>query len=306
MNEILRKKYSRNLLIGSAALFILVVLLIRYLALPYFFPSIVGDWGTFFSNILNGLVTSTIITITVGVFVYWLQPEIAKNAKIEIENQHALGEMFSTAFSKTDLWYYKGGCGRYFRTKTLPEIAKYARKKTQSKEVLVVILDPTDIDLCKKHAIYRSGTASQEIETEKWTLEKVRLELFSTIVTTLVIQVNEPLLRITISLCSHYSSFRIDLSDEYAVITKEDRNAPAIICHKDTYFYKAYKDEVVLSLNQSKKLNKIDYLDLNLGDITAENVKDILKEIGVYDSALNDSFYGSVASVCKLKKNPYE
>ena len=118
MNEILRKKHSRNVFLGVMAAFILCLWLIRYFVFPYIFTSLVSDWGTFASNILNGLVTSSIVTVLVGLFVFWLQPEIAKNAKIEIEDQNALGEMFATTFSKTDIWYYKRvGVGAIFALK---------------------------------------------------------------------------------------------------------------------------------------------------------------------------------------------
>ncbi|MBU9863707.1 hypothetical protein, partial [Rahnella aceris] len=249
MNEILRRSHTRKLFYGSMLLIILFILAIRYCVLPCIYPNTASDFGGFYALLLNGIITSLLTTIAIGSFMYWIQPKTMNNAKIEIEDQKALKEIFEAAFFSTEIWYYKGGCGRYFRTKTLPSIASAARQKSQSREILVVILDPTNDDLCLKHALYRSGMASQQVEKDEWNIEKVQSELFATIVTTVVTQVQQPLLRLSISLCSHYSSFRIDLSDDYAVITKEDRNAPAIICNKGTYFYKSYKDEVILSLN---------------------------------------------------------
>ncbi|WP_395302997.1 hypothetical protein SIM97_11140 [Pectobacterium zantedeschiae] len=305
MNEILRRKHTRDIFYTAMALFILLSLLLRYGILPHHYPNTASDFGGFLAFFLNGIVTSLLVTIIIGSFMYWIQPKSMNNAKIEIEDQKALKEMFEAAFSSTDIWYYKGGCGRYFRTKTLPEIALAARKKSQSKEVLVVILDPTNYDVCEKHAIYRSGMASQQVEKDKWDLFKVQSELFATIVSTVVTQAQEPLLRLSISLCSHYSSFRIDLSDNYAVITKEDRNAPAIICHKGTYFYKSYKDEVILSLNQSRILKKIKEAKFKISEIDSHHVKNILEELELKCDFLNDDDLNRIAKICQEKDNPY-
>lgn len=305
MNEILRRKHSRYLFYVSMTFLILFVFALRYSVLPFYYPDTASDIGGAYALFLNGVVTSLLVTIIIGSFMYWIQPKSMSNAKIEIEDQNALNEIFEAAFGSTEIWYYKGGCGRYFRTKTLPSIALAARRKSQSKEILVVILDPTNDDLCEKHALYRSGMASQQVEKDKWDLFKVQSELFATIVSTVVAQVQEPLLRLSISLCSHYSSFRIDLSDDYAVITKEDRNAPAIICNKGTYFYKSYKDEVILSLNQSRVLKKLKEAKFVITNIQPSHVKDILHELELNHDCLNDEMLDKIAKTCREKDNPY-
>ncbi|MEP8984163.1 hypothetical protein [Enterobacter cloacae] len=305
MHELLRKKHSRTKFILVFILVVLLILLVRYFALPLAYPTQSADLGGFFATISNGLLSSLTVTFLIGLFMFWIQPEAESNAKIEIAYPKELPELFNVAFLRSEIWYYKGGCGRYFRTATLPNMAKQARSKSQSKEILVVILDPSNIDLCEKHAIYRSGTASQKIESRPWTTEEVRAELFATVIATLITQAKEPSLRIKLSLCSHYSSFRIDLSDDYAIITKEDRDSPAIVCHKGTHFYKSYKDEVILSLNQSRSVRMIDKIDFNLESIDGKKVKSLLVDVDLYDSNLTHDFYEKVAKLCKEAKNPY-
>ncbi|UBN55509.1 hypothetical protein [Pantoea agglomerans] len=305
MNEILSKRHTRNFFYSAVVIGAVLILLIRFFLLPIKFPETTSTFGSFLALLLNGVVTSLIVTTIVGSFLYWVLPESLNNSKIEIEAQSALKDMFQSAFSSSEIWYYKGGCGRYFRTKTLPELARAAREKSQSREILVVILDPTNDDVCKKHAIYRSGMASQQLEKNKWDLSMVQAELFATIVSTVVTQVQEPLLRISISLCPHYSSFRIDLSDKYAVITKEDRNAPAIICHKGSYFYNSYKDEVILSLNQSSPLTKIKEANFRISDINALEVKSVLSELNIHHASLDSNMLEKIAKICRENDNPY-
>ena len=231
MKEILEKKYSRQLFFGTVVLLTISFGLIRYYTLPYFFPAEVKTGSAIFlSTLFDGLLISLLVTVFIGGFLFWMQPEELKTAKIEAIDQRELAEIFGREFPSTTCWFYKGGCGRNFRTKTLPEMAKWARKKSMSREIRAVILNPIDKRLCRAHSTYRRSTASVAVEDSKWTEWKVRTELCATIFATLAFQVEEPMLRINLSLSASYSAFRIDLSDEHVIITKEDRSAPAIMC----------------------------------------------------------------------------
>ncbi|HIC8861740.1 TPA: hypothetical protein ACW7Y0_002743 [Aeromonas hydrophila] len=306
MNEILNKKYSRKSFLFMVALIATVLILCRYIIFPCIDQSIKTGWLFFFTNITDGLLVSLLVSVFIGLFIFWITPDVLKEAKIEIKEPRELPELFESSFPSTDLWWYKGGCGRYFRTKTLPQMANWARKNSLSREIIAVILDPSDNEACESHSNYRRSTASSELEKNKWDVDQVRIELCTTIITSLVYQYEEPMLRINLYLCSYYSAFRIDLSKEYAIITKEDRKAPAIVCSQNTHFYKSYKEEILLTTKQSKQIPQIKTIDFNLDSIDKDHVSKILKEIGIELSNPSVDFYQKVADMCKERVNPYE
>lgn len=306
MNEILDKKYSRKAFLLTVVLIAIALILVRYFVLPSIDVNIKTGWLVFFTNITDGLLVSLLVTVFIGLFIFWITPDVIREEKIEIKEPRELPELFDRSFPSTDLWWYKGGCGRYFRTKTLPQMASWARKNSLSREIIAVILDPTDSELCDSHANYRRSTASSGSEKSKWDADKVRTELCATVVTALAYQQAEPMLRISLYLCSHYSAFRIDLSKDNAIITKEDRNAPAIVCSPNTHFYKSYKDEIVLSSRQSKRVPEIKSQNIRLDSIDNIQVSKILKEAGILLPDCSDDFYHQVAVICKEKINPYE
>ncbi|VFS64913.1 Uncharacterised protein [Raoultella planticola] len=114
MHELLRKKHSRTKFIIVFVLVVLLILLARYFALPFFYPTQSADLGGFFATISNGLLSSLTVTFLIGLFMFWIQPEAESNAKIEIAYPKELPELFNVAFLRSEIWYYKGGCGRYF------------------------------------------------------------------------------------------------------------------------------------------------------------------------------------------------
>jgi len=113
------------------------------------------------------------------------------------------------------------------------------------------------------------------------------------------------MLRISLYLCSHYSAFRIDLSEDYVIITKEDRAAPAIICPKSTHFYKSYKDEILLSSKQSKNISPLKQSNFHLDSIDGPQVSHILDSIDLKTPSMTLDFFEQVATICTEKVNPY-
>jgi hypothetical protein len=305
-NDILEKSYPRKVFFIIVSITLGILVLIRYLALPYIDSTVKNGWIVFFANISDGIIVSMLVTIFIGVFLFFLTPDNVKKSSIEITEPRNLPELFEKAFPDAELWWYKGGCGRYFRTKTLPAMAGWARKTSLSREVRVVILDPLNKELCEAHANYRRSTASAELDRQPWDLNKVRHELYATIVTVLVTQLNEPRLRINLCLASHYSAFRIDLSSTSAIITKEDRKAPAIICYPDNYYYKSYKDEITLTESQSKHVPPLVPENYNLQNLDKNSIKKILSNSNLIHPEMCDDDFENISKICMEKINPYE
>lgn len=305
MDEILNKNYSRKTFFIIVGLILLALVFIRYLVLPNFNNDIKTGFALFLANTFDGLIVSMLVTVFIGSFLYFLKPKNINQTNIEIVEPRALPELFEKAFPATEIWWYKGGCGRYFRTKSLPAMAEWARKSSSSRAIKAVILDPSNLDLCESHAIFRKSTASASLEAKSWDIKKVRCELYATIVTTLVIQREEHMLNIDLSLSSQFSTFRIDLSDAYAIITKEDRKAPAILCRNQSYYYKSYKDEIVLCEKQCKRVSRLNSGDYSVRSLTGRQVREILEAVNIDFSGMLDEDFQNIANICTESKNPY-
>ena len=180
----------------------------------------------------------------------------------------------------------------------------YARKMSHTRDMTAVILDPRDEDLCKAYARYRSSTQSAGVDGH-WTLARVRQEVYATIVSTIYVSHQEPQLAISLWLSPMFSSFRIDMCSEYAIITKEDRLAPAIRADLGSYLYGAYRDEISLVTKQSTPVH-FPKDGGAPGNFSAEVVKKLLASTDLGCATLNDDDYNEISRLLEQPSNPYE
>ncbi|HEL4244406.1 hypothetical protein I5U23_09850 [Stenotrophomonas maltophilia] len=305
MDSIFTKAYARKAFFGLVGLLSAIALIVRYGVLPFASDSVKVNPAVLAANFLDSFVISLIVSTLIGAFIFFITPTIIRKSQIETVEPRELRDHFERSFQSADFWWYKGGCGRYFRTRTLPKMAEWARAKSLSREVRVVVLDPLNDSLCDAHARFRQSTASGKL-SPPWTPQKVKDEIYATIVAVLVTQSNEPMLRINLSLAAHYSAFRIDLSNNIAIVTKEDRQAPAIICQPDNYYYKSYKDEITLTESQSRRVTQVNLENLELKSLSPEQVKSALSQAHLAGESMTTDDFQRIATICKEAKNPYE
>ncbi|MBT8124760.1 MAG: hypothetical protein KJO81_08050, partial [Gammaproteobacteria bacterium] len=206
--------------------------------------------------------------------------------------------------SDTKNWIYKGSCGRYTRAVTLPQIAQSARKEGIGRDIRITVLDPENDILCTEYATYRRSLKSAG-KAHEWSVNKVREEVIASIFTFLKYKHDEPLLRIEIFLTSYFSAFRLDISDNYVIVTKEDSEASGLKADKNTYFYDSYKDDVRLTERQSIKLIVV---PSNIGTekLTVNFLKDTILKANVISEEKYDQLDAeNILSAINKPKDPY-
>lgn len=303
ISSLLSKPHSRRAFLTVAGLLVLVLVLVRYWVLSQLDQSLAVSWPQFAATLTENILISVIVTVAIALSYFWLVPPPSRTPKIELVDARELPAVFDAAFPTTPFWSYRGGCGRYLRTVSIPKMAMYARKMSHTRDMTAVILDPRDEDLCKAYARYRSSTQSAGVD-EPWTLERVRQEVYATIVSTIDVSHQEPQIVMNLWLSPMFSSFRIDMCSQYAIITKEDRLAPAIRADVGTYLYDAYRDEISLVAKQSTSVN-FPKDGGALGTFSAEVVKNVLASTDLGFATLNDDDYNEISRLLKQPRNPY-
>ncbi len=174
----------------------------------------------------------------------------------------------------------------------------------RSFDVVILILNPSNLGVCDSYASYRRGLRTASSKNGSLTDgNKVRLELLSTIVSAFILKTEQPLLKIKIGLKDHFSLFRIDLSSTRAILTREDPKEPAILYEKGTFFYDAYLEDLRQAFEQSKQIDMTKQFVVE-GKVTDENLKDLLKELGLYANIQDDDI-SEIKRVIHYKINPY-
>lgn len=168
---------------------------------------------------------------------------------------HKIGPALLGALTHTTFWRFKGGTGTYLRAETLPRLA--LSKERVVPRVWIEIIDPSNRNCCKTYADYRTKIRAHttQNENEIWSHERVRIEGYATIIAALWYASNFNMM-IQIALSSTVSTFRYDMSDDFVIITNEERDSTALRAEEGSNFYDRFEAELDLSFNQAR------YVDL--------------------------------------------
>lgn len=295
--------YRRSFYISLVALLTLLLVLRRFYFGSYQELEEANSWSTLFLAVVDGLISSAIVTVGLGWLLFQLTPPSVRKAEVRILAPTEIGKVFEAALASTDRWWFKGNCGRYLRSVSLPRMAARAREQSCTADVYAVFLDPSNAEACSSYASYR-GSVHSAAQGDEWTQERVQREALATLFIVLATMEHEPLLRLQVGLSPQFSSFRLDLSEQNVVITKEDRRAPAVCCDAGTFFYNAYRDEIVLAHKQTRRIS-------SSGDcppvekLSLEVATEVLRKVGLPVADLGQETIEGAISTAKLHAKTY-
>lgn len=301
MQNILEKDHNRKNFYLVVLSILIIASIIRFFVLPYFEDSLKVSWLQFFALLLDSLVISLFITVLIGSFIFWFTPSIMKISVMDVLEPKEIGPLLKKANSDSKLWIYKGSCGRYMRAVTLPEMAEAARKEGLGRDITILLINPENKKLCEEYANYRRSLKSSKIN--EWTIQKVQQEVISTIISALKYSYEEPQLKIDIYLVNHFSAFRLDISDHYVIVTKEDKEATGLRADSGTYFYNSYKDDVRLTERQSKRVNFSSKVPSG-SNLTGDKVKKLIVDAEILSESNLSNI--DISQIVKNVNNPVD
>jgi len=305
MENILRLKHHSRAFFTTIFFILSFIFLVRFFIIPIFEPTLKLSFVNLSSILLDNLFASFIVTIFIGVFVFWLTPQIMEKSIMKVIEPKEINPLLSSAAKTSRLWIFKGSAGRYTRAVTLPTMAESARHKGLGRDIKLFLINPDNLEICKEYAIYRKSLKSGK--EQDWNIDKVKNEVLATIIKTLIIKHEEPLLRIEIYLLDFFSTFRYDISDDYAIITKEDKEVSALKVDSGTYYYDSYIDELRLHERQAKKIEPIDMNEINIENINNVNLSECISKLNIMkNTTITDNDLSYIVKSIKESKNPYK
>ncbi|MCE1194770.1 MAG: hypothetical protein LWW96_21710 [Acidovorax sp.] len=304
MDEILSKQHYRRTFFGAVALVLALALIVRFFVIPYFDSAQKLTGAALFGSLLDNLVVSLLLAVFIGAFVFWLKPDIVKRSAIEVIEPKQINPLLKSATSATRSWIFKGACGRYTRATTIPKLAEAARADGIGRDITICVLNPMNDSLCSEYATYRRSLKSGKSGTA-WTRQVVQEEILATALTALKFRFSEPLLRIRVFFVDHFSAFRLDIADQYVVITKEEKEASALRADAGTYFYDSYKDDVRLTERQSREMTCCGNIEFS-GQIDEMKLREAIKCADLFQEVrLGEINLARVLSCVNAPSDPY-
>jgi hypothetical protein len=277
-------EHARRVFIALALCGCVLLGLIRFLIVP----GVLGSHPPSAADVVDvtlGNVIATVLAATLlGVVLLWLLPAPVRPAVVESVPVHEIGSLLDSALLDARMWWYNGSTGRYQRASTLPEMGERARREGGRREVRLLILDPRDEALCLRYAEYRQGL--QSAKGQQWTLQRVRGDLYATVLAALAYGTSMPL-DVTVALKASMSSLRYDLSDSVVVVTREGRQDPALAFPVGSFHYDAYRADILLAQRQAQTVD-LTRTVVPAGGFDRSSARAALRVLGLDTSDMED------------------
>ncbi|MCI2254224.1 hypothetical protein L2D08_07595 [Domibacillus sp. PGB-M46] len=303
MEKILVSTYQRRIFYIISFSFLALVELIRLFIIPVIFNTERLGLDSILNLILDNLFATGFVTIAIASLVFWLTPAVENEPKLETVEPRRIGGLLKRARETNEYWF-SGNSARYTRAVTLPELAENSRTQNISKSITMLLLDPTDKKLCEEYIKYRSGVRSAN-KSGEWTLERIRKDIYASIIAAYAYAAEHPLLEIKIGLKKAFSLLRVDLGENLVVLTKEDKQDPGLFAEAGSFHYSVYREELKFSLKQSKILPIHSIQGIPFSDLNKNNVKKFLNDLDIYESSISDQDLEEIIKLAKDKENPY-
>ena len=263
MDKILESKHLRRVFLTVLFSLLAVAIVLRWGAIGS--TANAGELEQALARILDGYISTSIVTTLIGYVIYLGTSEIRKaSAQIEVLPSGDITARLATAQLATTTWYFKGGLGRYLTSETIPTVLKHGEGPFRFRAYLV---DPFNDELCEYVASHR-GKGQKGVD--------IRIEALITIVE-FVRNVQSKRALVAEALCGLIDDFaplRIDLTDEGVFITHDNPSAPATFYRRESPFYSSYEQELTTGPNSYSVLNLLEVV----GDLSSENAPNAVDE----------------------------
>jgi hypothetical protein len=161
-----------------------------------------------------------------------------------------------------------------------------------------VILDPNNDGACQQLANL-DAERDPKVNTSL-RVAYIKKQLLATILVAYAWQEKEPLLRIAVALHNEFSLFRIDLTDQSAVITRSSPRDLALRYSSQSDFYRSFSEEVRVSFDRSKRLPEVAAHSIDLKRLTEKTARELLTKLELDPAKIRGLGEGALADVIKM------
>ena len=251
-------------------------------------------------NVCDNLI-STCIVILIGT----LSLSILADPEIDLEDisslpAHKIHASLIEPLPTTVNYWFRGRSGRFFRQRVLPALVDAAARNASRRHANLLLPDPNTQTLLERYADYRNSLHFEQ--QGKWTARRVQVEVLATVLAAAEQCAQSQFFVPTIAVGQDFALFRIDMSDERMVMTREDPTWPGIICTHQSKFYSSYQEEIRqgMALGRTLDLSKFPKNSV----ITEENCGSLISGLG-FSVPNDDAFVKEVIAAIRSPRNPY-
>lgn len=198
-------------------------------------------WGAGFTvSILDNLAAALIVALLTSWLVWLMSPKSTLEESIQALDPWNIRPALLSPLSDTRRYHYRGRSGRFLRATVIPELFKAGKLAATRRELFLLLPDPTVTRMLDEYAHYRNSIKSPD---GHWDRSRIQAEIVATILFTAFYHNANQFFEAHVYLKSDFSLFRMDMSEQRLILTREDESWPGIICSAQSKFYASYEEE---------------------------------------------------------------
>ena len=243
-----RKRFFWGVLGLVAVLALVLLALATYV--PATWPTVSEVIATVITDVISGAV---IIFLAYLLYVYFIGVGSPATEVTVTRPQDIQARVMALPLD-TSRYFFWGRSGAFFRGETLRKLDEEARKHNRSISVEVLLPDPNDSRLVES---YREICVSLgEDERQNPLLPNV----LATSMVCATLAGNNRLLEVRLFLSHFLPGFRLDLSDNGAILTQDDKTKPALWIESGTESYEMFRNTMLNERRVSREVTWDDKL----------------------------------------------
>jgi hypothetical protein len=199
----------------------------------------------------------------------------------------------------TQLWWYRGNAGRYFRADTLPRLERLDVPVA----IRLCLLDPADPDALERHEQYRVAASGQD----GFFARKAQLEVWATILRIVALRTAAPvfLSDVQIFLTPVVTAVRTDISSSQVLVTPDGFDRPGLAIPRDNPFAGAYLFGFWAELAMAREL-RLPSEGLRINKLNAETARRCLCGLAVgIDDHTPEKDLEELVELVRSRRQPY-
>lgn len=278
----------------SILLALALLLVVRFTLVPN--VANMPSWRQTLASGIDSLTASAVTSLIIGLAYVFLFPVEGPSPVEVLNSSRDIEKAIIHEAGNTQHWSVRARTANYFTKVTLPRLTNAALSSGGPIMVRMQVLDPENESLLAAYARFRSNHPGASTE---WTNSRVRREIYAAILSAAVMHGRAPRVEIEIGLSPAFWMMSLDVSDNVALLTGQDRDDPALLLTRESRLFDGWCQDFEASFAECRKIKPslIPELALKIEKRPRENfsaLREFFVGLGL-DDCSDESLIGVVA-----------
>lgn len=217
-----------------------------------------GWYSSFGVSILDNLAAGLVVAMVSSWLLWLISPKAHFEEDIAAIQPWNINELLLKPLADTENYWFRGRSGRFIRSSVMPALDASGRQDSVLRTLHMLLPDPADNSMLSDYAHYRGSLQSAN---KKWDASRIQNEILATIITAAKLANANHFFEAKVYLKSDFALFRLDMSDDRLIMTREDPKWPGIVCSRRSKFYASYHEEFRNEAGRAR------FVDLSLANV---------------------------------------